>query len=48
MLVNRAVLLEITIPATGFNIAGVLELNVETDPIKMSVVLIITFFLHKV
>ena len=38
MLVNRAVLIEIAIPAIGFNIAVVLELIVEADPIKIPVI----------
>ena len=44
ILVKKAVLLEKTIPALGFNIAYVLELIVEADPIKISVKIIKIFF----
>ena len=44
--VNKAVLLEITIQAEGFNIARVLELTVEPVPIKISVIINDTFFIQ--
>ena len=45
--INRAVLLELIIPAKGFNIANVLKLIFEADPIKTSVLFNSTFFLYK-
>ena len=45
--VNIAVELDIIIPALGFNIANVLELIVEADPNKISVIINKTFFLFK-
>ena len=42
--VNRAVELDITIPALGYNIDKVLELIVEADPIKISVIIYNIFF----
>ena len=47
LLVSTAVLLEIITPALGFNIANEEELFVETDPIKISVIINVTFFLFK-
>ena len=46
-LVNRAVLLEIIIPALMCINANVLELIVEADPIKNSVIISNTLFLFK-
>ena len=45
--VNRAVPLDIKMPALGFNFANVLELIVEADSNKISLKLIGTFFLLK-
>ena len=47
ILVNSTVLLEIIIPALGFNTANVLELIVEADPIKIYVIINNIFFLFK-
>ena len=47
ILVHRAVVIEIIIPALRFNIADVLELIVEADPIKNPVITSNTFFLFK-
>ena len=43
--VKRAVELVIIISALGFNVANVLKLIVEADPIKISVINIRSFFL---
>ena len=45
--VNRAVELDMIMPAIGLKNASVLEVIVEADPNKTSIVNIITFFLLK-
>ena len=47
ILVNKAALDDITIPALGFNIANVVDLTVEADPARISVIPKNTFFLFK-
>ena len=47
ILVNRAVLLEITMPALGFIFASVLELIVDANPIKFLLIINKIFFLFK-
>ena len=47
ILVNKAVLLEIILPAPGLIRPIVEELTVEADPIKISVIISNTFFLYK-